>query len=370
LLLALAALPACAEETTAMLPEDPCAAPRSAEIVDVTCASSDTCVVMSDGRVRCWGAGSAGQLGTGYNLGSWTPVEVAGLCDATNIDLGSEFACALTRSGRVLCWGDDFFWELGNGPAPSAALPGPVVGVEDVHQLSSGGRASYVVTGDQSVFRWGIWDDYENDKATGSASATPVPGLDRLPGLAPVVKGGGHACVVASDGGVWCWGANSDGQLGTPTRLLGSDVPLKVPGLSGVVQISLGDLASCALLDNGQVYCWGSDDFGTLGNGPDLGSSIAPTLVVGLDDAAAVDVGAWGACAIRHTGSLVCWGRYVEAPELVPGLTDVRDVSVGTNFMCALTAANELYCWGENNAGELGLGDTTPRTEPTLVLME
>lgn len=205
----------------------------------------------------------------------------------------------------------------------------------------------------------------------GGAYAESTPAL--APGLPirAVAVGNHHSCAITWTGGVKCWGDNLAGQLGdgtTSTRR----TPVDVVGLtSGVVAISAGQAATCALMTTGRVKCWGINDAGQLGDGTTT-TRRTPVDVVGLPGpASSISVGFRHACAVS-AGQAWCWGRGEPArpaPARVSGLGNgVRQIVAGNNHDCAVTTAGGIRCWGENTNGQLGDGTTTHRPAPVDVV--
>jgi alpha-tubulin suppressor-like RCC1 family protein len=225
---------------------------------------------------------------------------------------------------------------------------------------------------------------------------------DALPALqfggASVTKidvGDDHACAVAG-GDVWCWGKGSSGQLGTEAT---NDVgtaggPTKVHLKTGLVAsaVALGQGHTCVLGTDGGVYCFGANDAGQLGlgsagpTGDHAGTMGDAMQAVSLGDgfsAKAIASGARHVCALSQDGRVKCWGA-ADAGQL--GLGDTRnrgtsagdmgaalptvdlghgqvavELACGTRHCCARTVQNTMKCWGDNSQGQLGLGDLVAR---------
>jgi alpha-tubulin suppressor-like RCC1 family protein len=185
-----------------------------------------------------------------------------------------------------------------------------------------------------------------------------------------------HTCAVRKNGQVYCWGYNAYGQLGDGTTSNRAIPTLVSGGFTDWIEVSSGGFHTCARRINGQLYCWGYNNYGQLGNGT-LTNQTVPALVAGgFTDWVTVTTGLYHACAVRSSGALYCWGYNFfgqlgigsttnqNTPSLVSG-GSWRMVSGGEGHTCGLSSS--LYCWGNNSFGQIGDGTTQNRTTPTLV---
>lgn len=248
-----------------------------------------------------------------------------------DLSLGANHACAL-GSGKAKCWGNNSKGKLGDDSTSQRKEPVDVVGLDIVTQIASGGGHTCALTHDGKVICWG--DNSQSQLGIGTTVDAKKPGLAAVTANATqVVSGAQHSCALIN-GGVKCWGASGEGQIGNHEITLGSKmgVPTEVSGLtSGVAMLAAGSHHNCALLDDGEVQCWGRGRYGQLAN-LDL-ASVLPFAAVGHDDRVTL-----------KNYSLE------KTPRTVSGLpADIVQVSAGDDFSCARTSNGDLWCWGAMN---------------------
>jgi alpha-tubulin suppressor-like RCC1 family protein len=331
-----------------------------------------TCALDSSGIARCWGWPlGLRRAADGNGAQSGTPAVVEGLGSVRSITAGALHACAITAAGAVKCWGYDGGGAPLNGDSTSPAV---VTGLDSgVAVLDAGRGHTCVVTTTGAVKCWGSNDKGQlGNGASGDSSATPVSVAGLSSGVAAVSAGNDHACALTSAGGVRCWGVNTFGQLGRGDTVP-SPTPVNVTGLSsGVKAIASGSGYSCALTTAGAVQCWGANDALPFANGTPSRVSTVPVPVAGLGSGvAAIAANSHHTCALLDTGAVKCWGSN-DYGQLGDGsfshtnsgaVVDVQglgapavEIAVGLLHSCAFVRGGGLRCWGSNSDGELGIG--------------
>lgn len=322
----------------------------------------------NNGKVKCWGENSFGQLGLGdvlprgaspSQIGDHLPfVDLGTGRTAVSMGLGERHSCAILDTGKLVCWGFNGDGELGiDNPNSVGAVPGQM-GDKLVPVILGTGRTAVEAT-----------------------------------------AGGYHTCALMDDSNVKCWAYNGDGEGGTgnPNRQLGLNagemenavVPLDFGGNHKAVHIAAGQFHSCALLDDGSVKCWGYGGHGELGSVPNpnnLNDHAVGNPNVALAQFASVPfnsgrhavqiaMGFQHSCALLDDGNATCWGYNADG-EL--GLNDPNDrgvamplpiapINVGTGLKvleirpssyntCARLSNGTVKCWGYNGDGQDGLG--------------
>jgi alpha-tubulin suppressor-like RCC1 family protein len=339
----------------------------------IALGSLHTCALIDGGQVKCWGDNAAGQLGQGDRRPRAAREELGDQLGAIDLGTGRTavaltaglyHTCALLDTGAVKCWGDNRFGQLGIG-APD----------------NRGGRPGEM-----------------GDDLPAVDLGSPAPAR-------AIAAGAYHSCALLADGGqVKCWGWNDHGQLGTGDArgrgLAPADMGQALPRVSlgegrQVVQIAAGAFHTCALLaTGGGVKCWGSNSAGQLGLGDNLphGTDEAtlgdrlPVVELGAGRSArAITAGSSHTCALLDDFSVRCWGlnsdgqlgssaigNLGDQPEemgvalpavrLGPDSVGASSIAAGANHTCAVQAAR-VRCWGLNLYGRLGVGSADIRAD-------
>jgi alpha-tubulin suppressor-like RCC1 family protein len=359
-------------ETTVLPPPPPPVVPQQ-----IALGNAHTCVLLTDGFVKCWGANDQGQLGIGSFSSRLEPTEVVGLVGAVQISAARDSTCAVRGDGSVACWGDGSRAQLGIGFSADSPVPLVVPNVMGAVQVAVGVDHSCALLGDATVKCWGSNVAYQLGDGTASGRLTAV--VANASQVAQLNAGALFTCARTLTGTVTCWGYSSTGRLGngSPSQ---PTMPEEVPGVSGVTDLSAGDNHACAVAA-GVVRCWGYNEFGGLGDGSNV-NRYSPVTVSSLSAVSKVTAGRGFSCAVTTTvDSVQCWGANSlgtlgdgttinsNTPVRAGSLSGVAQLEAGDDHVCALKTDSTLRCWGSNSRGQLGL--FTPlgyMTTPTGVI--
>ena len=355
------------------------------DATQITTSDYHTCALLQTGNIKCWGNNTSGQLGNGQRGDDWqdnsadssVPVEVLGITDATQITAGDDHTCALQQAGTIKCWGDNSSGELGNGTETTSSVPVEVLGINDATQITTSGEHTCALLQTGTIKCWGS-NEYGQlgSGQTSSSYEVPVEVLG-ITDATQITTSGEHACALLQTGNIKCWGSNFYGQLGNgqSRRDADSSVPVEVLGVNDATQITTSDYHACALLQTGNIKCWGNNSSGQLGNGQsgDEAHSPVPVEVLGVNDATQITTGWEHSCALLQTGNIKCWGdnssgqlgngqsgdeAHSPVPVEVLGVNDATQITTGWEHSCALLQTGNIKCWGDNSSGQLGNGQS------------
>jgi alpha-tubulin suppressor-like RCC1 family protein len=341
---------------------------------------------LANGRAYCWGTIGEGLLGNGVTTALYSPTKIGG--DRWTAIAGGSGQCGLRDDGALMCWGNPGSVGLGFGNTDPVGAP-TRLGTDTWSAVAVSNSFSQCGIRGGKPYCWG-------DNSAGQLGI----GNTMFPQLSPVavnVPGGSqwteiaianHACAIASDATLWCWGANDSGQLGTGTT--GGPTTEPIAPLGGAwLHVAVADFgavtgATCGIKTDHTLWCWGSD------RSPEATQHLVPTQV-GTDNTwASVSIAGTRnnllfsgsvTCAIKLNGTMWCWGLWLgdgtmntsPTPVQVGTATDWKMVAAGGE-VCAIKTGGTLWCWA--NTGLLGDGNpasydtiafATPALTPTQI---
>ncbi len=263
-----------------------------------------------------------------------------------SISAGYAHTCGISIDGAAYCWGSNNHAQLGGGPrAPldSYFYPAAISGEVSFTALSGGGLHTCGLDAGGTAYCWGASQYGQvGAKATESCFAlpcasSPVPILD-VPAFRMIAAGYSHTCALSSTGDIYCWGDNHYGQLGNDSVDATTWTPRQVPrpGTAEFVGLDAGQWHTCGVSSDGQAYCWGLNDWGQVG-------------------AAAKDTCLSEDAVSHHPCS--------RTPVLAASGLTLLAIGAGWGHTCGLTTSGATYCWGYDGSGQLGIEPDSVATE-------
>ncbi len=349
---------------------------------NVWAGSSHSCALAA-GELRCFGKGEFGKLGIGSadDLDRATETPLGGLL-YRQVAGGDDHTCALEKNGLVWCWGRNDRGQLGLGDNDDRDRPEHVQRLQVAERIAGEFAHSCAIVVDGTLWCWGENEEGQlgqGDEHPGAPSNVPLRVGDAND-WRRVATGQGHTCGIRGPGDLYCWGRNTDHELGLGDVAENQyRVPQRVGSDSDWSELAAGLGHTCATKLNGELYCWGSPGDSALGLGA-TAQSATPARVGDDADWTIVAAHFFNTCGLRRSGELYCWGRAAEG-QLGIGVSDenprqmpVRvgteanwtDVAVGQFHVCAQKSDGDVYCTGENVDGQLGLGDRDRRDVLTI----
>lgn len=375
----------------------------------------------TDGTVWAWGYNIFGALGNGSTLNQFAPAPVCAptgttpcttyLSGIVAVSAGQYHSLALDSSGFVWAWGDNLSGQVGDGttstvrykPTQVCFEAGCGLFLNNVVAIAAGQSFSLALRDDgiqRTVWAWGLNVSGQLGNGTFTDSPLPVQVCTAhngsnctayLTDVAAIATAGQTGFALKSDGTVWAWGNNGQGQLGQGTSGAGTHSPLAVQVcityggtcteyLSNIADISAGLLHLVALGRDGTLWAWGYNGYGQLGDG----TTFASTTAVQVDPAggwARIGTGYNTSFGIRDDGAMWAWGKddvgqlgeggnipaRSTAVPVAGGIDTWGFVTAGPNHTVSLRGDGSLWSWGLNHVGQLGLGYSSKKIVPTAV---
>lgn len=357
----------------------------------VTSSFRHTLGLTTDGRVYAWGDNSSGQLGNNTTTTSAIPVAVVTSGTPmqgktiTSIAVGSSHSLALASDGSVYAWGDNSSGQLGNGTTVRSLVP-VAVSIQNIKSIAAHTTTSFFINNDGGVYRSG---NAINGGTCGvlQADNKSTPAIINTGSLAgkqavKISAGSGFAIILASDNTLHAVGNGCSGQLGNGVLATTSDpVAVTAGSLAGktIADISSGMTHSLALASDGTVFSWGDNTNGQLGNNSTSARTTPTTIyttgVLSGKTISAISAGSSHSLVVDTDGKVYSWGNNTNgrlgnnstSQSLVPvAVTSsgvllnhtITKVSAGQYHSIALATDGTVYGWGGGGGGQLGVSSS------------
>ncbi len=368
--------------------------------------NSFSLVLDTNGDVWSWGNNRYGQLGNATNSGSNyanpTPTKVVSSVKFSQIAAGYNHSLAIDTNGDIWAWGHNLYGQLGvatnSGTNAPVTAPNKVTSDVKFAQIVAGHYHSMAIDTNGDTWAWGSNQYGQLGNASSANDPHPVPDrVDSAVQFSQISAGWVHSVALDDNGDVWTWGSNRYGQLGNTTNsgtTNSNPVPTKVDIGVDFGQISGGYNHSLALDTNGDVWGWGHNQYGQLGNTTNNGSlnpNPAPTKMISSVKFSKISAGYYHSMAIDNSnGDAWAWGHNLygqlgntenvgtttpnPAPLKVITNAKFSQIAAGYHSSLAIDETDiEAWSWGWNYYGQLGyltnVGTTVANPNPTKVFL-
>ncbi len=372
------------------------------KVKSLSVGNNHTCVIGFDDRAYCWGTGGSGQLGNNSTNITYSPIPVSqGTMDSLNvksISAGGEYTCAVGFDDKAYCWGRNNGYQLGNGNTSNSltpvALSQGLMSSLSVKSISAGGYHGCAIGFDDRAYCWGSgsWGRLGNGASANSSTPVAVSqGLMDSLSIRSIAAGtGANTCAIGFNNKAYCWGDGTGGRLGNNTTTTSSTPVTVLQGERNSVEVKSISRPSgyhvCLIGIDDDVYCWGANYKGQLGNNSTSftssnlvpvrsSSTINPSL--GFKN---ISTGNQNTCIVDISDDAYCFGYndygklginffdYHKTPVAVeqgsmPFLSTAI-ISSGGYFTCSVNT-NNTYCWGDGHLNQLGNNSTLYHSNPT-----
>jgi alpha-tubulin suppressor-like RCC1 family protein len=349
----------------------------------VTCGNLHTAAIDITGALFTWGSNSAfGQLGDSTTVTKSSPVQI-GTSSWSTVSAGASSTAGITTTGALYTWGANGAGQLGDGTTITKSSP-VKIGTSSWSKVSAGSSSIAAITNLGSLYIWGFNNPGIIGDGTTISKSSPVQlGTSSWTSVSVSVS---NIAAVTTAGSLYTWGVNFNGVLGNNTNqgvIISS--PVQIGTSSWTAVFTFGTASHVAAISStGSLYTWGSNSFGQLGNNPRFSTINSSPTIIGLGTVtpvtnssfSIVSAGNTHTVAIDISGQLWSWGSNVIgqlgdgttigtfAPETI-GTSSWTTVSAGSSHTAGITTAGTLYTWGGNVAGSLG--DNTPLNKSSPV---
>jgi len=330
-------------------------------------------------QILTWGSNSCGALGDGTTTTRCSPVRE--ICSATNwcqASAGSQMTAAIKTGGELWTWGQNLCGSLGDGTAVDKCSPvREFCSATNWCQVSAGDSHMAAVKTIGELWVWG--NNLSNRLGDGTAvgKCSPVREICSATDWCQVSAGVSNTAAIKTSGQMWAWGFNSCGRLGDGTTVTRCSPVREICSATDWCQVSSAGYHAAAIKTNGQLWAWGRNSNGVLGVGTTVQSCSPVREISSAMNWCQVSVGFLHTAAVKTSSQIWTWGDN-RCGRLGDGTTTDRcspvrercsatdwcQVSAGDRHTAAIKTSGQIWTWGSNSCGQLGDGTVTSRCSP------
>lgn len=342
--------------------------------VNVSAGGFHGTALKSDGTLWTWGYNAQGQLGIGSTTNQSSPIQVGSATNWITITAGRLHSHAIKSDGTLWTWGDNVFGELGIGNTTSQNSPIQVGTDNKWITIADGRESSMGIKVDGTLWTWGR--NHFGQLGIGSTTdqSSPVQ-VGTATNWVSIAGGMDYGIATRADGALYTFGTNTSGQLGNGTNTA-STSPISISIISSDwIQISTGSAHTMGILSNGTLWAWGANSNGQLGIG-NTTNQLFPQQVGSANNWISVSAGGNYTLALKSDGTLWAFGlnssgqlgigstTSQNSPVQVGSDNTWKSIATGFYHSLALKTDGTIWGWGHNTEGQLGIGTTTASNVP------
>jgi alpha-tubulin suppressor-like RCC1 family protein len=332
-----------------------------------------------EGNLFTWGTGTSGQLGDNTSVDRSTPVTTfAGGTNWKQVAGGFYHTAAIKTDGTLWTWGNNSYGQLGDNTIINRSTPVTTfAGGTNWKQVAGGENHTAAIKTDGTLWTWGRNDNGQLGNNTVTNRSTPVTTFAGGTNWKQVAGGYRHIAAIKTDGTLWTWGRNFFAQLGNNTSVNRSTPVTTFAGGTNWKQVAGGENHTAAIKTDGTLWIWGSNGQGRLGDNTTTNRSTPITTFAGGTNWKQVACGINHTAAIKTDGTLWTWGLNTSGRlgdnttinrttpvTTFAGGTNWKQVAGGNNHTTAIKTDGTLWTWGLGTSGQLGDNTITSRSTP------
>ena len=342
-----------------------------------------------DGKVWGWGYNSLGFLGNNSTISKLTPVSIHGVNKTfCSIGSGEYHSFALDKNGRVWCWGYNNAGQLGDNSITQRNTPVSIHGANKTFCsiATNGGTHSISIDKNGKIWSWGLntYGQLGNNSTVSNRTPVSIHGANKT--FCSIDGNVQFSVSIDKNGRIWCWGYNSNGQLGDNT-VISKNTPVSILGTNKTFcSISVGNhYASTgnhviAIDKNGRIWSWGQSAFGSLGDNSNI-DKCTPVSIHGVNKTfCSIASGNQHSMAIDKNGRIWCWGynsngqlgdnsiTTKRTPVSIHGVNKTFcQISAGYWHSIGIDKNGNIWSWGYNSNGQLGVNSVLSNRTPVMI---